>query len=54
MKIGKYFAKHVTSPNQITSSPASRAFYTALFVAEACGNLWEVFPIEIILEKCFP
>ena len=34
IKMGKYLAKHVKPPNQIISSPASRAFYTALFMAD--------------------
>jgi phosphohistidine phosphatase len=33
--MGKHLAKHVKPPDQIITSPASRAFYTALFVADA-------------------
>lgn len=37
LKMGKHLAKHVKPPDQIITSPASRAFYTALFVADAWG-----------------
>ena len=37
LKMSKHLAKHVKPPNQIITSTASRAFYTALFVTDAWG-----------------
>ena len=37
LKMGKHLAKHVKPPDQIITSPASRAFYTALFLGDAWG-----------------
>ena len=37
LKMKKYLAKHVKPPDQIITSTASRAFYTALFMADAWG-----------------
>ncbi|XOV93355.1 MAG: histidine phosphatase family protein [Bacteroidota bacterium] len=33
-RMGKYLAQHYAAPELIISSPASRAFYTALFIAD--------------------
>ena len=37
IKMGKYLSKHINQPDKIITSPASRAFYTALFMLDAWG-----------------
>ncbi len=45
-KIGKYLQKHISRPEKIVTSPASRAFYTALHFAD----YWAYPEEEISLE----
>lgn len=47
LKMAQYFRQHqVTGPEKIVTSPASRAFYTALFFAD----MWEYPEEEVQLE----
>ena len=45
LKMSKYLVKHIKKPDQIITSPASRAFYTALFMADA----WDIDENNLIL-----
>ena len=49
LKMGKYLAKNVKPPDQIITSTASRAFYTALFIADA----WKIEENKILLNDSF-
>ncbi len=49
MKMGKYLARYVEPPNKIITSPASRAFYTALFIADA----WNIEENKLELNGSF-
>ncbi|MEO9474979.1 MAG: histidine phosphatase family protein [Cyclobacteriaceae bacterium] len=46
-KMGKYLKKHVAAPNLIITSTASRAFYTALHLAD----YWEYSEEQIMLSN---
>ncbi len=46
MRMGKYIAANYPVPGQMFTSPASRAFYTSLFYADA----WKFPEEEIVLE----
>lgn len=37
IKVGKHLAKNVSKPDGMITSPASRAFYTTLFLADSWG-----------------
>tara|TARA_X000001036_G_scaffold237862_1_gene221904 strand:- start:8179 stop:8676 length:498 start_codon:yes stop_codon:yes gene_type:complete len=45
LKMSKYLVKHIKKPDQIIASPTSRAFYTALFMADA----WDIDENNLIL-----
>ncbi len=48
-KIGKYLQDNLDPPKLMITSPASRAFYTALFIADA----WGYPEYKIVLDPAF-
>ena len=46
LRMAKFLSKEISAPEKIVSSPASRAFYTALFLADAWGVQEELVELE--------